>query len=672
MPSPSDAIGVVRFEPFELDARHGELRKHGVKLKLQEQPFQVLVRLLERPGELVSREELRSQLWPADTFVDFDHSLNAAVNRLRDCLGDVAERPRFIETVPRRGYRFVAPVRRIPTPAAPDETPAAPEETGSQTAAPDARGWRGGVETGAPDARGWRDGVETGVETRQSGSRRWTIAALAIVVAAIATVASWFGASWFGLRSAALGGSTPRERVMLAVLPLEDLSEDPRGTYFSDGLTEDIITRLGGLEPRRLGVLARTTVMQYKSTKKGIDQIGRELGVQYVLEGSVRRAADRVRVTAQLIQVRDQTHVWAKSFDRDVRDVLVLQSDLARAVVSEAAVHLSDSADDRLRTVESVNPAALDLYLRGREAWNRRTEEDTRAAIPVFEAAIRSEPTYARAYAGLADAHVVLAAWALGALPPGEGYSKARSEASKALELDDTLVEAHTTMGAIHAFYDWDAAGAQKEFRRAIELNPSYPTAHTWYAEHLATIGRFEEMLVESREAERLDPLSPVIVAGGAVRLSYAGRTDEAVARLRSVIRAHPDYLLGHAYLEDVLDGAGRYADAVREGETAVELSHGKSERLAALAYTYAALGRKKEALQALSQLKERARHTYVSAYSLALVYVGLGDVDGAFDSLEAAYREHSSWLSHLRLDHRLDRLRSDPRFRALQVRVGL
>jgi TolB-like protein/DNA-binding winged helix-turn-helix (wHTH) protein/Flp pilus assembly protein TadD len=634
MPSTSDAIGVVRFEPFELNARDGELRKHGVKLRLQEQPFQVLVRLLERPGELVTREELRSQLWPADTFVDFDHSLNAAVNRLRDCLGDVAERPRFIETVPRRGYRFVAPVQRTPPPAPPDEIRL--------------------------------DTHQSPLDTRQTPSRAWTAGALALVVAAIVSVAAWFGPK------NAASGRTARERVMLAVLPLEDLNADPQGLYFSDGLTEDIITRLGGLEPQRLGVIARTSVMQYKATKKGIDQIGRELGVQYVLEGSVRRTADHVRVTAQLIQVRDQTHLWAKSFDRDVRDILALQSDLARAVALEAAVNLSGPVHDRLRTVESVNPSALDFYLRGREAWNRRTEEDIRAAIPLFEAAIRSEPGYARAYAGLADAHTVLAAWALGALPPGEGYSRSRAEVSKALELDDTLAEAHTTMAAISAFYDWDAVDAQKEFRRAIELNPSYATAHHWYAEHLATIGRFDDMLAESREAERLDPLSPIIVAGAAIRFSFVGRHDEAVAQLRSVTRSHPDFILAHAFLEEVLEAQGRYADAVGEGEAAVDLSHAKSERLASLAYTYAVSGRKKEALRALSDLKERARHAYVPAYSVALVYAGLGDLDRAFESLEDAYREHSSWLSHMRLDHRLDTLRRDPRFRALQTRVGL
>jgi TolB-like protein/DNA-binding winged helix-turn-helix (wHTH) protein len=652
MALPSDPIGVVRFEPFELDARHAELRKHGVKLKLQDQPFQLLVRLLERPGELVSREELRTQLWPADTFVDFDHSLNAAINRLRDCLGDVAERPRFIETVPRRGYRFVAPVQRLPSPAVPDALHSDAPQSASK------------ITPGPPASRSV-----------------WTIGALAIVVAAIVSVATWFG-----LRNRAPLGSASSERVMLAVLPLDDLSADPQGTYFSDGLTEDIITRLGGLEPRRLGVIARTTVMQYKATKKAIDQIGRELGVQYVLEGSVRRTADRVRVTAQLIQVRDQTHLWAKSFDRDVRDILVLQSDLARAVAMEAAAAMTPSgpAHDRLRAVDnvesvehvesvaSVNPTALDLYLRGREAWNRRTEEDIRASIPLFEAAIRSDPAYARAYAGLADAHAVLASWALGALPPGEGYSKGRAEASRALELDDTLAEAHTTLAAISAFYDWDAANAPKEFRRAIELNPSYAIAHHWYAEHLATVGRFEEMLAESKEAERLDPLSPLMVASDAIRFSFAGRQDEAVAKLRSVTVAHPEFVLAHAWLEEVLEAQGRYADAVTEGETAVELSHAQAERVAALAHTYAVSGRKKEALQALSDLKERARHAYVSAYSVALVYAGLGDVDRAFDSLEEAYREHSTWLSHLRLDHRLDSLRNDPRFRALQIKVGL
>ncbi|HWW83947.1 MAG TPA: winged helix-turn-helix domain-containing protein [Vicinamibacterales bacterium] len=636
--------GVVRFEPFELDARKGELRKHGVKLKLQDQPLQVLVALLDRAGEVVTREELRAQLWPADTFVDFDHSLNAAVNRLRDCLGDGAERPRFIETVPRRGYRFIAPVARMAHPNG-DTAVLLPAEEPVASAVD--------VKTPGVPAR-----------ARRPTGREWTLGILVLGVVAMA--------AWLGMRTSRPGTGATVDRVMLAVLPLEDLSADPQGSYFSDGVTEDIITELGGLEPRHLGVIARTSVMQYRKTSKPIDQIGRELGVQYVLEGSLRRTADHVRVTAQLIQVRDQTHLWAKSFDRDVRDILALQRDLARAVASDVAANFSGTVAESALEREPVNPEALDLYLRGRAAWNRRTEEDIRNSIPLYEAALAKDPRYARAYGGLADAYLVLSSWALGALPPSEGYSKGRIAATKALELDETLAEAHTSLGAISAFYDWNTLEARKEFRRAIELNPSYATAHHWLAEHLATIGQFDQMLVENQEALKLDPLSPIIVTGAANRYCFINRCADAAKQLQAVTTSHPEFLMAHGFLGTALTATHHYADSIRELETAANLSSRKSEELAELAHAYGASGRPGDARKIVTELEERSQRMYVPAYSLALAYAGLGNNDRAFDLLEQAYREHSSWLSHVRIDRRLDSLRSDPRFQALQARVGL
>src|SRR5579864_8683386 len=303
----------VRFDRFEVDGPNGVLKKNGRKLKLQDQPFQVLVALLERPAHVVSREEIRSRLWPSDTFVDFDHSLNTAINRLRDCLGDVADRPRFIETVPRRGYRFIGRID--------------PFEQAATTVHASSR------------LPGWR------------------------VVTGATAIAALLG--WLGVKIAHPGDIAQPQKIMLAVLPLEDLSGDGQSSYFGDGLTEDIITELGGLKPKRLGVIARTSVMSYKANRKSIDQIGRELGVEYILEGSVRRAADRIRVSAQLIQVRDQTHVWAKSFDRDIGEVLALQSDVARAVAAEVASNLSRPPNEQLLAVENVDAVALDLYLRG-------------------------------------------------------------------------------------------------------------------------------------------------------------------------------------------------------------------------------------------------------------------------------------------------------------------
>jgi serine/threonine-protein kinase len=349
-----------------------------------------------------------------------------------------------------------------------------------------------------------------------------------------------------------------------------------------------------------------------------------------------------------------------------------LQSDVAGAVAAEVVVNLPRPANEASRARVSLDPEALDLYFRGREAWNKRTEQGVRASIPLFEAAIKKYPGYARAYAGLADAYIVLSAWRLGAGPPAEGYSKARVAATRALDLDKRLAEAETSLAAISAFYDWNAQEAQREFRRATELNPSYATTHSWYAEFLACLGRSNEMLVETAEARRLDPLAPIMISDASMRLAYAGRLNEASVGLLSFTQQNPEFVFAHHALADVLQAQRRFPEAIAEQETAARLTNRIPEEVASLAQTYAVAGRSGDARRLLTELEARSRHEYVPSYTVALVHAGLGDADRAFELLENAYHEHSSWMSHLRIDRRLDPLRHDPRFRALEARVGL
>jgi TolB-like protein/DNA-binding winged helix-turn-helix (wHTH) protein/Flp pilus assembly protein TadD len=626
----------LRFGVFEADPRLGELTKHGKRLPLQEQPFQLLAMLLERPGELVSREELRAKIWP-QTIVDFDHGLNKAISKIRDALGDSAENPRFIETVARRGYRFLADVAVVQD--GPPER-AAGDPVLQADAGPLARREAGISSRGPPRALTWR----------------LLGFGLALVLAA--------ALSWILYTSR---NSAPTIR-SLAVLPLKNLSGDVSQDYFTDGMTEELITQLGQISSLR--VISSRSAMFYKGVDKPLADIARELSVQAVLEGSVLRSGDRVRITAQLIRVPADEQMWAQSYEGELRDTLALQSEVAQAVAEQIQATLSRRQQAVLRNRKTVNPAAHEDYLKGRYFWNKRTGDGLKKAIDYFSRAVETDPTYAEAYSGLADAYALSGDWAYGVLAPQDAFRQARAAATRALALDDTLAEAHTSLAFALDLYAWDWAAAENEYKRAIELNPGYATAHHWYAWHLLVMGRNGEGIFEMRRAESLDPLSLIISANLAEALCVAHLYDESMKQSEKTLGMDPNFAVAHYALGQALEQKHMHDEAIAEFQRAIELSGHSGAFDSNLAYVYAVLGRKVEAEDIVKDLVARPDKNPSIDANIALVYVGLGDHDQAMIWLNKAYE--ARFNPSILLRPGFDRLRSDARFVDLRRRLGL
>jgi len=480
--------------------------------------------------------------------------------------------------------------------------------------------------------------------------------------AVLATVLAVFGYLWWDRSSPK---ATPAAgKIMLAVLPFENLSGDSDQEYFSDGLTEEMISRLGNLHPERLGVIARTSVMRYKDTRKAIDEIGRELGVNYILEGSVRRAADRIRVTAQLIQVADQTHLWADNYDRNVVDVFSVQSEVAGRVAGSLALKLLPERQAALAQVPTSNAEAHEAYLRGRYHWGKRSKEGMTKSFEYFNQAIKLDPNYALAYSGLADSYNQFAAY--GFISPAEAHPKAREAVTKALEIDELLAEAHSSLGYEKLRYDWDWAGARKEFARAIELSPNYGPAHQWNALYLAAVNRLSESLAEAIRARELDPLSPIFNRALGRHLYFARRYRESIESCRRALEIDPSFVpamwtLGLAYAQ-----TGKQEESLGELIRAANLAEGSSIYAGLLGYVYGLSGRKSEALKILDNLTQDSKQRFVSSYAIALIYLGLRNNSEAIAWLGRAYAQRSEELIFLQVEPTFDPLRSDPRFQAL------
>src|ERR1039458_7058990 len=478
--------GVFRFGSFEADLGASELRRNGIRLKLQSQPFRVLALLLQRPGQVLTREELQQELWPSGTFVDYEQGLATAVNKARDALGDSSANPRFIETVPRCGYRFIAPVTTV-----------------------------------------LRESPERALPARPpGGSRRIRI----YVIAAVAALAGLVLAGWL------LQKPPPRHIESLAVLPLHNLSGDPAEEYFADGMTDELIADLGRLSQVR--VISSNSAARYKGTKKAISEIARELGADAIVEGTVLRLGKRVRINLQLIDAVKEEHLWAQSFECDLGDVLGLQDDVARAIAGQVRAKLPANDPALPGKAGTVDPRAHDLYLQGRYYWRQRTKESEQAGLEYFLQAVTQDPNYAHAYAGIADSYLVVGAHE--SMAPAEAFPKARAAAGMALHIDDALAEAHTSLGWIKAFVDWDWPGSDREFRRAIALQPQYPTAHHWYSHYLAAVGQLDDSLAEIRKAHQLDPFEVNIDDWLGTILYDVGRYDEAIAQRQKMIELYP------------------------------------------------------------------------------------------------------------------------------------
>ncbi len=551
-----------RFGDFEFDSRARQLRKHGHTIRLHGQPLEILGLLLERPAQVVLREELRARLWPQDTFVDFEHSLNAAVNKLREALDDDANNPRFIETVPRRGYRFISAV---------------------------------------------------GLHDSQNLLGEW---------------------------------SSPRIQ-SLVVLPLENLSNDPEQEYFADGMTDQLITNLAQISA--LKVISRTSAMRYKGTKKSLPEIARELHVDAVVEGAVMWVGGRVRISAQLIEAPTDYHLWAASYERDLRDVLSMQEEVTRAIASEIRVNLSAQEQARLASTRPIDPEAYRLYLKGRYYWNKRSLEGFQKAIEYFQQATAKDPAYALAYVGLADTYTYFSFFDV--VPPREAMPKAKAAAARALEIDNRLGEAHVSLGYVSYMYDWDWPAAGKHFEQALTLNPAYSRAHTFYPFYLSSLGRSEEALAVAKRSLDLDPASPAVNHSLAVQFYFARQFDQAIEQAHKTLELDPNFAISYELLGEVYVSRGMYREGLSELEKYSALSRGRAMSLALLGYAHARLGERSQALRMLEQLEATSKERYTPAFSFAVVDAGLGEKDQAFAWLEKAYGERTSRLGYLKVE---------------------
>jgi TolB-like protein/DNA-binding winged helix-turn-helix (wHTH) protein/Flp pilus assembly protein TadD len=632
--------GRLCFGVFELDLRAGELRKHGLRIRLQEQPFQVLALLLEHPGEVMTREELQKKLWPADTFVDFDHGLNKAINKLREALDDSADSPRFVETVARRGYRFLAEVKIAPV------APVRGSELATQLQP-------------AEDARNLSGIVGKAAEPKYRSPTLAARTAVVVLLLLTASLAAWELHPW--------NRPSPIIR-SLAVLPLESLSNDPSQDYFADGMTDELISDLGQIGALR--VISRTSVMAYKHAHKPLPQIAHELNVDAVVEGTVLRSGNRVRITAQLIDASADKHLWSQSYEGELRDTLELQSKVARAIADQIQINLNPREQAALKSAKVVNPEAYVSYLKGRYFWNKRSAESLKVALAYFNEAIDEDPAYAQAYSGLADTYALLGDWQYAVMTPKEALPKAKAAAIKALELDSALGEAHNSLAFCLDGFDWAFDSAGKEFLRAIELNPGYATAHHWYAWHLALLHRYDEALAEMRKAENLDPLSLVINADLAELLALAHSYDESIQQSRKTIEMDPNFALTHNHLGQAYLQKHMYDEAIAELQKAVQLSGGGPTCMANLARADAASGKRSEAEKLLRDLKQRSTPGHSHGSDIAAIYASLGDSNQAMNWLEKSFEERFNPGVLLRPG--LDPLRSDPRFQDLVRRVGL
>ncbi len=566
-----ERVPTIRFGRYELDLERQELRSAGLSIRLRPQSFAVLTLLAQRAGELVTRQELQEQIWKDNTHVDFEIGLNTCIKEIRGVLNDLAKTPQYIETLHRRGYRFIAPVSRIRTP------------------------------------------------------------------------------------------------VRIGVLPFRNLGGDPSEDFFCEGLTEEMITQLGRLYPESLRVIARTSMMQYKQEKGGMEQIGRELGVDYILEGTLRRNDSRVRITVQLTQVSGQANIWAESYQFELGDILTIQAEVAHRVASALGLRLGiERAIDRVRT---VNPEAYEAYLKGRYFWNQRTRESLHKGLAYFEEAIARDPSYSLAHAGVADTYLVLADWVL--MHPGQAYPRAKEAALNALQIDESLAEAHLVLGVVCSRYEWKWGDADREIQRALELNPSAPAPHQYRAEFLLHTGQYGAALREMERARELDPLSLIINSLIAFVFYYAGEYERSIGQCHKVLEFNPHFVPAHYFLGLAYERKGLREKAIRQLEEARKHSPDTSAILAALGYAYAMAGKKHAAQRILAALEELSKKQYVSPFGRAFVWTGLGSREKALNWLEKAYEERANEMIYLKIVRQFDCLWVEPRFQELVRKIG-
>ena len=621
---------IVSFGAYEFNPDSGELRREGMRVRLEGQPLAILEVLVERPGEVVTREELQKRLWPEDTFVDFEHSLNAAVKRLRAALNDSADQPRYIETLARRGYRFVAPV--------------------------------GGSVAERESKKAVLRAAAQG-EASHGFGRRW----LWLVVLAGVCVLGLAGWGWRLSRNRPATRAMPLVR-SLAVLPLQNLSGDPSQEYLADGMTEELIGRLANIHGLR--VISRTSAMHFKNTQLSVPEIAKALGVDAIVEGSVIREGSQIRVHAQLIRGASDEHIWAGEYQREYRSLLALQEEVARSIAERIEISLTPQERRTLASTPPVDPEALEDYLKGRYYFNQRTLDALNKSIVFFQQAMARKPDYALTYSGLADAYAMLGF--RGGFPSKDALSRAKAAALKAIELDDTLAEPHASLAFIVETHEWDWATAEREYKRALKLNPGDARAHQWYAGYLMYVGRFADGIAEAQRARDLDPLSLPVNNALAGRLLVAGRTDEALSQVRQTLEIDPHFAPAHQTLGWVYLNMGKRQEAIQEFQQALQLSGTDDKDIKLdLGFAYAATGNREEARRILGELKKRHEQGLIPSGSVAVLYGALGELDEAFAWLEKAYQERDPQLTYLKVGRRFEPLRHDARFQQFVHRVG-
>ena len=628
-----------RFRDFELDSSRYELRRGGRNLRLEKIPMDLLILLVEKNDHLITREEIIERIWGKNVFTDSDAGINTAIRKIRQTLNDDPENPRFIQTVVGRGYRFLAPVTSVmPVEQSPADINVA--ETNASASEPPMSGHVRPVNL--------------------------TVLWVTTSVVAVITLAL-IGSNVLRLRNRLLRRPAPVTIHSIAVLPLENFSGDPAEDYFADGMTDELTTNLAKVSS--LGVIGRTSVMRYKGTHKSIPEIARELKVDSVVEGSVVRDGDNVRITAQLIDGPTGRHLWADDFERSRSDVLQLQKEVALKIVQEIRATLTPDETIRLSGARAVDPKAYEANLKGRSYWNQRSEVGIKKAIEQFNAAIQADGSYAEAYSGLADSYTALGYFSY--LNPNDVFPRAKAAADKALELDPTLAEAHASLGYYNLYYAWDWKESEKEFRRAIALNPNYATAHDWYSVYLLAMGRPEEAMVEIRRAQQLDPLSPLINTEIGFQFYYDKRYDEAIQQLRNTLQTDPKFPLAHLWLGRAYQQKGMYEEAISEYRQTDTSWPEWVVSLAAIGNVEGIAGKTAEARDILSKLNTLSEVKYVTPYGTALLYAGLGDKVQTFNWLDRAVQGRSHWLVWIRLDPRWEDVKTDPRFKEIIRSVG-
>ncbi|MGB6973208.1 MAG: winged helix-turn-helix domain-containing protein [Terracidiphilus sp.] len=609
MPVPSAPARVFRFDSFEVDSRAGELRKNGTRLRLQGQPLQLLAVLLQSAGVLVTREELKTQLWPADTFVDFDHSLYNAVARIREMLGDSAETPRYVETLSRRGYRFIGKVEEVKP---------------LQSATGDNQ------RSSAADS----EGIQT--------------------LTASKTVR-------------ASDAIAPRSR-SIAVLPFVNLSSEPENEFFADGMTEDVIAHLAKI--KALKVISRTSVMTFKKSDRSLREIGEKLGAATLLEGSVRRTSNRVRIVAQLVDAATDEHIWAETYDRDLTDIFEIQTDVALNIANALRAELSKDELNRLGWFPTSDLQAYDLYQRGRNWFYRYNAEGYRRGLIAFDGALARDPNFALAWASVAETHAGLCIDGFVEGAPDETIRLAKSAAAKARELDGELAEAHCVAGLIRFVFEFDWPGAENELQRAIELSPGSAGAHVYYGWLCTSLERYDDALREYRIGRDLDPI--VVQSGIATILLRAGRNEEALVEAQLAMRNDPEVPRCQSVLGWALIFCGDEAAGIAALEQATILAHGSTLFLSQLGQAYAMTGKVERAKEILEQLSDRSAREIVSPYHFAYVHAGLGQADSAIDWLERAYEKRSGYIFGIKGSFLFRNLHGHPRFESLLRKMNL